>query len=172
MSDWINEEFERFEKERAEDIEHFEKERAEQKRNNDFTKFTDCLTALRVQIEKDVSDINTNKVGKKILGGYPIRITPIFCGYEIRQFLYPTHTITVLNKGQQIELKRATFVEPQNKKNQYFIETLDVRIDDESVYLVKQGMSNRGYLIPEQASRYILTPLLDSVKEVVKENKK
>lgn len=149
MSDWIDEEAEKYRT----------KKELESKKE-DLMLRSEYWTEVRVQIEKDVAQINNHPVWKEALVGRPLEITKVNSGYEIKKQRFPEVTISVLNKDEEIELitKIKKKVDEKPKPD---VERLKLNSDGEKVYLECQN--SEILHIPEETAKYILTPIIKAL---------
>lgn len=149
MGNWIDEEAENY---------HLEKE--EQQRKEDLINESNYWTILRSQVEKDLGEINNHSVWKDILGGIPLVIQNNTDGFQIQKTTFPAVYITVRNKDRQVEM--VTEIKETESGANSKEEILQVDVKDGKVVLKR---NEESYVIPEQAARYILTPIIKSLKK-------
>lgn len=150
MNNWIDEEADKY---RA------EKELEEKKENAIL--MSDYWTEVKVQITKDVEQINNNEIWKKALRDVPLEITTSTGKYEISKEFFPEVTITVEKKDDEIEITKAIKRTTESKKS-FNTETLKLISDGGKVYL--QG-GTHTFSIPEETARHILTPIIDALSD-------
>ncbi len=152
MSDWIEDEAEQM---------RLAQEKANQ--NDYLIAYSNYWADLTEQIKNDVQSINDNPVCQQRLDGFKIRIRKDIDGYKIEKTSFPAVYITLDNTGTAIKINTeiARNVDDSTKQR----ETLEVKVNGKRVYLVK---FEEAFLIPEQASKYILKPILDVLKEQLK----
>lgn len=114
---------------------------------------------LTEQLRNDVDSINTNPTWGQVLQGNPIRIVKAVEGYKIEKTSFPAVYITINNEGLAIQLHIETARNPDNSTK--YDENLEVKSNGERIYLVK---FDEAFLVPEQASKYILSPILKALK--------
>jgi hypothetical protein len=149
MNNWIEEEAERY---------HREKE--EQLLKEELLNNSNHWAILRQQVERDVTELNNHPVWKEILGGIPVVVQNINDGFQIQKTTYPAVYVTVRGKDRQIEMKTET--KDAETAAGETDETLQLDARDGKIILKKD---QEYYVMPHEASRYILTPVLRALKK-------
>jgi hypothetical protein len=148
MSNWIDDEAEKY--------------RLMQYKTEQKTYLITCSNYwadLTEQLRNDVDSINNNPIWKEVLQGNHIRIVKAIDGFKIEKTKLPAVYITVNNEGLTIELHIEIAKNVDNSTK--YDENLEVKSKGERIYLVK---FDEAFLIPEQASKYILSPILKALK--------
>lgn len=149
MNNWIEEEAEKF---------HLEKE--ERQKKEDLINNSNHWTLLRQQVEKDVGEINNHAVWKEILGGIPLVIQNNTDGFQIQKTTVPAVYVTIRNQDRQIEM--VTEIKETEAEANGTREILPVDVEDGNVVLKSRETS---YLVPDQAARYILSPIIKALRK-------
>lgn len=149
MSNWIDEEAKKYRNEKE----------LEEKRE-DLILMSDYWENVKMQIVKDVEQINNNEIWKKALCGLLIKVTDTIGGrYEIKKERLPEVTMTVENKDNEIEVTKAIKRTNDSKKT-FDTEILKVDSDGEKIYL----QSKSGILhVPEEIAKHILMPIIQAL---------
>lgn len=143
MNSWVDEEA--------------DKHRLEQEkvRNKEFViKSGNYWAKLLDRIRRDIDSINNNHTwnpGDKAI----VEMTESQDHYKIAKKLNPQVVLKLTNRGDEIDLQVQTFI--GNDTRHTFI----VEVDDADVYLL---LGKERFLVPEDASRRILEPIIESLK--------
>jgi hypothetical protein len=148
MNNWIEEEAERY---------HREKE--EQLQKEELISNSNHWIILRQQIERDVNELNNHPVWKEILGGIPVVVQNINDGFQIQKTTYPVVYVTARLKDRQIEMK--TEIKDAETGDEQNEETLQVDAEGGNIVLKK---FHEVFIMPHEASRYILSPVIRALK--------
>lgn len=118
---------------------------------------------LRRQIEADVAGINDTELWKKRLAGFPITVANISTGdgYAINKPGHPYVFIAVRHMGDHVALVR-DFANQRGLEQYESDEDLLIGATGEQVCL--QTQSNARLIVPEEAAKYILMPIIESLK--------
>ncbi len=152
MNSWIEEEAESYQREKEAQI------IKEELLNN-----SNHWTILRQQIERDVYEINRHTVWKEILGGIPLVVQNVNEGFQIQKTTLPAVYVTVRLKDRQIEIKVETKGGEAGADGQSG-EALDLDAMDGKIVLRK---GREFFVMPDQASRYILGPIIRALKSMI-----
>jgi hypothetical protein len=117
---------------------------------------------LQRQIEQDVAGIN-DSAWKEKLKGFPLTAQPATTGdgYNICKPGYPHILITLRHQGDHVEVER-DFAENQGVEQYGATEQLSIGSDGKQVYLQTEG--NKRLAVPEEAAKYILMPIIQTLK--------
>ena len=149
MSNWIEDEGQRF-----------SDELAEKTRKKQVIAMSNYWVALLDQLKADVATINENVHWKQHLGNIPIKVSGFSGGLQIAKETLPAMVVHVTNEGDTVQVQTEIYNSKgspsSTKKKKYPVvvsDTLTCISDDEALWV-----------IPEEASRHILTPLLEFMK--------
>ncbi len=152
MSDWINDEMRDF---RA------EQERIDRKQT--IISYSNYWATLVRQIEKDVQKINIVPEFSSVLKKDAIEFIDSGSYYEVRMLAKPAVFIKIENGGQSVKVEmivdRFDGNDVVNKQAEFRVFPKKDRIDLE--------LNGQFFVVPEQASRAILKPLLEELKKLV-----
>jgi hypothetical protein len=149
MSNWIDEEGRKLTEELAK----------KQHREN-VVRMSNYWASLLHQIQMDAEDIGESPHWKPLIGS-PLTIKQEGGGLKIIRETFPAMIIEVMSNGDSVAVESVVFRvpgKPENRKK----EILPVASSGENVYLTN---GESIYVIPEQASKYILSRLLEFLKE-------
>lgn len=117
---------------------------------------------LRLEIEKNVEQINNHEHWKKYLRDVPLKIDRSFSGngYEIKKRGFPQVFVVVDNNDDEIEV--ITSIRKDDKtRSQESKEIFKVDVKEGGQVFLKGN--NETLVLPEQAAQYILTPILNEL---------
>lgn len=141
-----------------EDFEDFQQQQQEQNQTQTWIARGNYFAALRSKIEEDVRSIN--EFWNSQPGSSKITVQPSNNGFQITKEILSFVCIDIQNGGDTlkigVEVKKAV-----NIPGQITREELKVEFDGQRVFLTK---GESAYFVPEQASKYILTPIIQSLK--------
>jgi len=152
MSNWIDEEAKKY---------LAAKELKEQKA--DLMLRSNYWADIKVQVLKDVEQINNHPVWKEVLGIAPLKIVEFNNDYEIRKEILPE--VSVLVHSDYLETLEVTTTRKMIKEIERYSkkETLKLDSDGTKVYL-KSG--DTTFCIPKEVSKHILKPFIDAMKSL------
>jgi hypothetical protein len=149
MSNWIEEEAEKY---------HREKE--EQLQKDELLNNSNHWLILRQQIERDVNELNNHAVWKELLGGIPVVVQNLNDGFQIQKTTYPAIYVTVHVKDRQLEMQ--TEINDTEGDGKQAGESLQLDVDKGKIVLRKDQIL---YLMPHEASRYLISPVIRTLKK-------
>src|SRR5260370_1025416 len=111
----------------------------------------------------EVGAINAHEYWKTKLAGFPLRFEPVLGGegHRVSKSGYPAISVLIKIASGKIMLERDFIENPLSTKYKSR-ETLSVATMGESVVLVTEG--NETLVVPADAVKYILTPIIESLK--------
>ncbi len=149
MTNWINDEAQKHAESKA------------QKEQSDYLiNFSNYWAGLINQIKSDVEQINNQPIWKDALDDKPITVKQVVSGYEILKSSLPSVSVIIDNQGKTIKVQTAT-IKDSISEYQTKIEDLKVESDGGRLYL---KWYDKLFIIPEDASRYILSPIIEALK--------
>jgi hypothetical protein len=148
MNNWIEEEAERYQREKEEQIQ-----------KEELINSSNHWIILRQQIERDVNEINNHAIWKEILGGIPLVVQNLNEGFQIQKTTHPAVIVSARFKDRQLEMK--TEIKAAESNGNLNEEILQVDAKDGKIVLRK---NQEFYVVPIEASRYILSPIINALK--------
>ncbi len=153
MSNWIDEEAEKY---------RVAKELEERKEN--LILYSEYWSDVKLQIEKDVKQINNHEVWKSVLRYAPLKIAKTSSdSYEIEKERFPEVFVSVQNKKDAIEV--TTKIKRKDESNwETKTEVLKVDSDGEKIYLER---NKETFCVPEETAQHILTPIMKALNKTL-----
>ena len=151
MNNWIEEEAAKYQREKEEQIQ-----------KEELLGNSNHWAMLRQQIERDVNEINQHAVWKEILGGIPLVVQNFGEGFQVQKTTLPAVYVTVRIKDRQIEMKSE--IKGADASGDQNDETLELDVREGKIVLRK---NQEYYFLPDQASRYILSPIIGALKSMI-----
>lgn len=122
---------------------------------------------LAGQVEQDVTEINSHDYWKKRLGTNPLQFKPVdgANGYQVIKSGSPGVTVSFIDQGEQTLVKRDYLEQnPVAKDPAYSTnEPMEVVTSGNNVALKSSYLTQNTFIVPEQASEYILRAIIESL---------
>ncbi len=118
------------------------------------------------QVETDVNEINANSHWKKKLPGDGLAFGSATsgAGYAVSKPGKPGVVVTFRHDGEEIVVTRRFFDNNPVVGNFKQDETLQVTVSGENVVLQSPYVQGRVFIVPKEASQYILRAVIESLK--------
>lgn len=147
--------------------ENLAKENAEEDRLNLIARSSYWEKLVR-QIDDDVKKINSHVYWQSKLGKALLIFGPATSGsgYRVSKPGFPGVIVSFSNEGEHIIVKRDFYEKDPVSENVEFRgnEPLEVTTSGENVVLRSPYVKNRVFIVPEEASEYILRVVIESLK--------
>lgn len=148
MSNWIERESEEFRAKMAKDA-----------HARAIINISNYWAALVLQVEHDV--VEMNKLFADVLIR-PVEFVPTDSAYKIVYSGNPAVAIRINNGGEQVTVETSVIRSGDTGFGNKTSESLKVVSDGDNVYLMRS--SKDRFLVPQQASQFILLPIIDSLR--------
>jgi hypothetical protein len=123
--------------------------------------------ALVKQVEQDVRLVNEHDYWKKKLAGFPLRFGPPTMSdgntYQITKSGFPAVLVEFQHRSDYIQVARRFTENPLSRQREFLPnEKLIVGVMGNSVTLTNPN--NETFVVPEDASRYLMKAIIESLK--------
>ena len=137
----------------------------EERRVRELIQHSQYWSALIEQLKTDIEIINNHPKWVPKLAGFPIRFQPPYGGegYQISKSGFPAVLVEIHHKGSYVDVARA-FTENPLSRNYRNREKLQVGVLGNAVVMVPEYSKDKTLVVPQEVSRYLLEPIIESLK--------
>ncbi len=122
---------------------------------------------LAGQVEQDVTEINSHDYWKKRLGANPLQFKPVdgANGYQVIKSGSPGVTVSFIDQGEHTLVKRDYLEQNPISEDPAYSnnEPMQVITSGNHVALKSAYLTQNTFIVPEQASEYILRAIIESL---------
>jgi hypothetical protein len=134
-------------------------------RRQEVLRTSNYWAALVRQLEHDVNTINEHDYWKTKLAGFPLTFGTPYGGegYQISKSGFPSILIEIQNRGSYIEIGRR-YTENPLSNDREFPGNERLAVDVSGNVVVLRNKSDQTFVVPADASQYILRAVIESLK--------